>query len=148
MKVLHQSAFGGLLALGICAASTSADARTLSGYGAFKPWPNHASQQCISESFGAAINTCGSTQGTMIFELPNETSGSVTAVSLGAGASFGCYATSYNPANSSTFQAGGTQTFPSGQASRNMTVTFIAPWSLRLVCGGVPNNRGIGGLQW
>ena len=68
------------LVLAICSFVTPADAlNNTTGWQSFRPIPNQGSQTCVSENFGAAVNTCGGPVD-MIFELvrPNTTSQQLT----------------------------------------------------------------------
>jgi hypothetical protein len=142
----------GLLALAI---APTADARQLTAYGAFRPSPNSASQQCVTNtSAGAAINACSSSLTTMVFDLPIETYSvttgfQVSARSFGSGTgSFSCQAVAVNSVDgSATF--GTPQTFASsGVDFKGFMVAVPTGWALRLQCNNVPRNRGLLSIYW
>jgi hypothetical protein len=154
MKLARVLALAGLAAAGLFVGppADAAAKYSIGGYAAFRPFPNYSQQQCIAESYSAAVNNCGTTQGTMIFELVADqtfiTGVAVGARSYGTGSTFTCMPVAYDENNSTSFNAGNTLTFASGQSHQGSSLSLINPGSLRLNCFNVPAGRGIGGLDW
>ncbi|WP_437905752.1 hypothetical protein WME95_47170 [Sorangium sp. So ce327] len=142
---------GALTVLSVAAASGAASARTLTGYGAFSPWPNAGAQDCVSESWGAALSNCSTPQ-TLVFEAPVDNGGAhtINAWSYGDGyGSFSCNAQSIVGEGGPWGWWGATDTFnPSGKQMRSFSVDVGGGASLRLVCWDVPNNRGVASINF
>ena len=165
MKSMNHRGVRFIGALAVLAATTiagSAGARTLTGYGAFRPWPNPGAQDCVNEDWGAAYSTCTALQ-TMVFEGPvdsGNTNHTITAWSYVNGSptalGFSCRAQSIpapgGPAPGNTqwgYEVSPEQTFnPTPQEALSFTVYVPNGWSLRLACTNVSNTQGIASIDY
>lgn len=143
-------ALGG--ALSVFAPASPAVARILTGYGAIKPWPTPAAQDCLSEGYGEVITSCTTPQ-TLVFPLPFDGStGFVNAMIVPAGilgAGFTCDVREFSP-DGSAFVIGtevGVAPAPSTAGAR-VTVNMNAGWTYEAVCSGVPAGRGVASISY
>jgi hypothetical protein len=144
----------GLLIFTVAAPRANA-ADVVTGWGAFRPFPNFGSQDCVVHQSGGALNQCGSGQ-TLIFDLPileqapNPVTHSITARSFGSSSTaFQCQAVALN-ATGTNVTLGTAVSFAATSSIDTKTFNVVVPtgWSLRLQCTNVPNNKGILRLRW
>lgn len=150
MNIRRVFFLGGLMALAGSTFSGTASARTMTAWGAFRAWPSYGAQDCVQESWGAAISSCSAAQ-TMLFEMPvdNWDTHNILAWSAGTGyGSFTCQAQSIQPQGLGWGYWGAQSTFnPSGQQALTFSVYVGGGYSLRLDCWNVSNGRGLASLD-
>jgi hypothetical protein len=149
---------GALMVLAATTTAGSASARTLTGWGAIRPWPSLGSQSCISEDYGAAYSNACSGPQTMVFELPVDSGNANHTVTAwdyvhGNGA-FQCQAQSIQAqgavyGDTWEYNLGQSQGFIAGpQEALSFSVNVPLGWSLRVVCLDVPVGQGIASLDY
>jgi hypothetical protein len=154
MTINRLSLLGAGFCLYVCTLTTAADATSYgNGWQLFRPVPNYSAQTCVNENFGGALNQCGSTINTMVFDVTRSTSTSlVTATAYGAGGAGAptCQAIAMDQYSLNTYW-GAPATFGSGVNTQSFWLPALPgglQYSVRLQCSNVQNNRGILSLNW
>jgi hypothetical protein len=157
MSIKRASLLASGLGLIMCtvASSSGATPRHMSGYSAFRPWPNYNTQLCVNEFYGGALNMCaGNPQPHMIFELPIAANGGIYDISAygfssGGSGSYTCQAVAISNFALTGNWTGTVVTY-TGALGESRTTSIQVPggWSLRLQCDNVPVWRGIQSISW
>ena len=141
---------GTCLMAGILAANVPVEARTTTGWNSFRVWSPIGADNCVGESFGAAVNVCRSNIN-LTFELLVDSPGEKTVTVMDNPDGYGvltCAAVAFSG------QDGGLvssypQTFnPSGQETLTFHVTVSPGWGLSLYCWDVSPTKGIATIKW
>lgn len=139
-----------VLACGIAGTiGTNADAaRVQNGFGLVSPTSNDQ-RTCITESWGAAVNTCSNTViGAMYFNLAIDGGGTKGArlTPAGSGSSFSCFLQAISR-DGSTHTDGGSVTVNSSPVTLP-SIYVNAYYTLRVVCNNVYSGRGVSSVDW
>lgn len=143
------------LAIGVAlvtlAAIPPAEARSTTGWNAFKVWSPLGADACVGESFGAAFNRCEFNIN-LTFELAVDTPGwkeiTVWDAPDGSG-SFTCGAVAFSGVNHDIHGSETQHTFnPTGQ-ERAVFWLYVEPGDgASLYCWNIPPSRGIANINW
>jgi hypothetical protein len=149
-----------LVAIGLgfffCTSPAGADEFFSTGYYAFRRLPN-ASQECISEEWGATMNNCAYPHDFTIYDLPTPDTGLVaqnwhiTARDRDAGSAgaWGCTAVAVSPDQDVAAWGSYNSFLYQGEMTRSFPVNNVPNgWALRLICQVMPVHRGIQHLTW
>jgi hypothetical protein len=127
-----------------------ADARTTTGWNSFRVWSPIGADNCVGESFGAAINLCSSDIN-LTFEMLVDTPGWKTVTVTNSPGGYGtltCAAVSFSGVNDgivSTYA----QTFNVvGQQTLTFRLSVSAGWGFSLYCWNISPGRGIAKITW
>jgi len=144
-----------LLAMGVAlvtlAAIPPAEARSTTGWNAFRVWSSPlGANQCVAESFGAAVNRCNFNIN-LTFELVVDTPGwkhiTVWDAPGGYGA-FTCVAANFSGVNNGIGVSDGKTFNPEGQEQLDFWIYVHPGDGLSLYCFNVPPSKGISNINW
>jgi hypothetical protein len=142
------------LAMGVAlvtlAAIPPAEARSTTGWNAYRVWIPQGAEQCVRESFGSAINTCNYNI-SLTFELVVDTAGwkHVTVLDAPGGyGSFTCVAATFSGVNNNIVPSNGMTFNPSGQEQVDFWINVAPGGGLSVYCLNVPPSRGVANINW
>jgi hypothetical protein len=147
------------------AATHNAEARSTTGFSAFRVEIGGVGQYpqdpytCLVENYGAVVNKCANDPNgvSLVFDLPNDTVGTKTAIVQDYWLPWGPTSASPPPFTCTLFSYFGNA--PTAQAFQSATFTYqrqsliaTAPvgnnGSLQLICWNVPYGAGIANINW
>jgi hypothetical protein len=145
------------LVLGIClaitlvAANNPAEARSTTGWNSFRVWSPLGADNCVRESFGAAVNKCNSDIN-LTFEMLVDTASYkyVTVVDFDGGyGTLTCGPVAFS-GQSDVFVGAPPLTFnPSGQQALHFQpLPVYSGWGMSLYCWSISPGRGIATINW
>jgi hypothetical protein len=138
------------VALVTLAAIPPAEARSTTGWNSFKVWSPLGADQCVAESFGAAVNRCNFNIN-LTFELVVDTAGlkhiTIWDAPDGYGA-FTCGVVGFSGINNDIHASYG-QTFnPEGQQKLDFWFNVNPGDGVSVYCFNVPPSRGVANINW
>ena len=141
------------LAMGVAlvtlAAIPPAEARSTTGWNAFRVWGPLGADQCVAESFGAAVNRCNFNIN-LTFELAVDNPGwkhvTVWDAPGGYGA-FTCGAGKFSGVNNDIYASYGKTFNTEGQGQLDFWIYHPGD-GLSLYCFNVPPSKGISNINW
>jgi len=142
------------LAMGVAlvtlAAIPCAEARSTTGWNAFRVWIPQGAEQCVKESFGSAINTC-SYNIALTFELVVDTPGLKHITVLDAPDGYGaftCGVVGFSGINNDIHASYGKTFNPVGQEKLDFSFYVNPGDGVSVYCLNVPPSRGVANINW
>jgi hypothetical protein len=139
-----------LLALAVLAAGVPAEARSTTGWNSFRVWAPLGANNCVGESFGAAVNVCNSNLN-LTFEMVADTAGWKKVEVWDSPGGYGtltCSAITFSGQNDGLYVAPWQTFSPSGQELLTFWTYVYPGWAMSLYCHSVQPGRGIATLNW
>jgi hypothetical protein len=138
--------------LALAAVSSSASARSVTGFGSFRVSGAYATNPytCLAENNGAVVNNC-SFAVNLVFDLPIDNTGNHTITLQNywnSTAAFWCEPYSYAGTGPGVAGVGGSFSPYSGHSIGLQINTPNNGESIQLICWGVPTGAGIANINW
>jgi hypothetical protein len=151
MRFEAKSLFLGIsLLVAIFLLNIPADARTTTGWNSFRVWSPIGADNCVGESFGAAVNVCDSNIN-LTFELLVDTPGEKTVTVVRNPNGYGsltCAAVAFSGQNDGLVSSYPKTFLVYGQDTVSFQVPVFPGWGLSLYCWNISPSRGIATITW